>query len=446
MKLSSAISHHWPCQPALGMGRSSARTPQKRRSAGAFAPRIALSGILLALALAALPPALNAASPGLSAATHARLAEVQTLMASRDYPRASRQLDALAAEVRGDAYAQAMVLQTYAYLYRAQGEPAKAMDALTRCLALDVLPRAVSQDLRYLLAQLQLNADDSQGAADSLDLWLRVEKSPKAEAFALAGMANARLGRYRRAADLLEQALSRQRTPPEDWQRQLLAVYLTEGRYAPAAQVLTRLIAANPNSKADLLQLAAIDTKLGDQRGALAALELARRQGLLDQPAELSDLAGRYLRLGMPLRAAQLLETAIADGDLPSTREHWERLSDAWLRAKELRRARAALGHALESDADPALQLRRARLAVEAEDWPEVLAAVGAALQSPGFDQPGRAHLLAGMAHDGRREPDAARADFERAAGFPDTREDARGWLAHLDAVAEAADSAAKDR
>lgn len=385
------------------------------------------------LAVAVLtPPLVGAADRRLSEATHNQLAEVHALMEKERFSEALRRLDGLHAAVKSNPYAHALVLQTYGYLHAARADNAKAIEALARCLALDALPREVSQTVRYLLAQVQIEAGDYRGAAGNLEQWFAANSKPSPTAHALAGTAYAYLKQYPAAEKHLAQALSLSEQAPEDWHRRLLAVYLEMERYQAARRLLERMIAAFPQREDYWAQLSAVHSRLDDDRSALAVLELARMRGLLSEEEDLLGLTARYLHLDLALKAARLLEAALSDGSLSAKRETLELLSDAWLQAKEFARARDALDQAARLAADPEIDLRRAQLAAQEEDWKLVLEATSVALTSGRLRRPGQAHLLVGVASYNLGDLDAAMRAFETAAQYHYTRQDAQQWISFL--------------
>jgi len=387
--------------------------------------------LLVSMILTA-PVALGAASDKLSESTYQHLAEAHKLMEQGAYKDAMGRLDALQPALKGDAYEHAMVLQTYGYLYSAQGERTKAIAALNKSLELKALPPVVSQDVRYLLAQLQMTDADYRGAALNLEQWLSREKKPSPEAHALVGTAHAYLKQQASAEKHLEKALSSAGRHPEDWYRQLLALYFEAKRFDAAARLLQRMIAAFPQRKVYWQQLSGVYSKLNDDHAALAVLELARLQGVLSQERDLVNLAGHFQQQNAPLQAAELLETALRDGAVPSTREHWERLGNAWLQAKEVDRARQAFSQTVQLAADPELHLLRAQLAAQKEDWEAVLESASSALESGRIDRPGAAYLLAGVAHFYNGTPNAALHAFEQARTYEGTHQDAQHWIDFL--------------
>ncbi len=385
-----------------------------------------------ALALAGPVTSAGAAVNNLRESTYRQLEKVHAFMEREDHAQALHKLDALSPKVRGMDYERAVVLQTYGYLYTDMAHYARALESIRESLALNALPREATRNLLYLSAQLRVQKADYAGAIADLVKWFAGEKSPRADAHVLAGVAYAYLGDYTAAIEHLELAMNIGSGAQEAHMRQLLAVYLQAHRYRDAAGLLQRVIIHNPGKVDDWRRLSGIYRELSDDRKALAVLDLAHRRGLLKSERDLLMLVNYYLYLDAPGEAAKLLASSLEAGTLASTGDNWELLAGAWSRSREPSRAMQALIRAAALENDPRLHLRRARLAVVTEDWGQVLEAVTAMLSSGTMEQAGEAHLLAGMAHHRRGEDSTALSDFARAEKHPESRAQARQWLDYL--------------
>ena len=393
---------------------------------------------LLALLLAALMRvdawAAGEATNRLSERTHRQLSRVHELMQQRGYDEALAGLDRLRPRVKHKRHAQALLLQTYAYLFANTEQYRKAVDALSQSLALEALPPPATERSLYVLAQLQMAVDDYAGALASLERWFQLAEDPAPDAHALAGTVYAQLRRYPDAATQLSKAIDLSKEPQETWYRQLLAVYYQSSKYGPAATLLEKMIRRFPEHKDYWLQLSSVYRELGNDTQAVAVMELAHVHGLLTRESELVNLARYYLYVGLPHKAAQLLDESLEAGNVTPTADNYELLVDAWLQAREIDRALAASERALESLPHADLYLKRARLLADKEQWSDVIAAVELALAAAELGSPGKAHLLQGIAHYNLRQPAKAKSSFERAGTFADSREQAQQWTRHLSA------------
>ncbi len=353
-----------------------------------------------------------AAQKSLSESTYKQLTKVHELMQKEDYAEALAKLNALRPRVQHNGYEQAVVLQTYSHLYVAMERYALAIESIEQSLALQSLPEDVTRNLLYLSAQLRIAEGDNAGALVDLERWFSGETEPQPAPHALAGVAYSRLEEYPAAIQHLEVAVNTGLKPQELHMRQLLAVYLLAQRNREAAGLLQRIITSYPGRSADWRQLSAIYRQLGDDRKALAVMELAYRQGMLNSAQDLLGLVNYYLYLDAPREAAKLLASLLKKGLLTPNREHWELLAAAWTRSRETLRAIHALSRAASLENDPELHLKRAQLAAAVEDWDQVLMAVADIQRADSLSQFAEVHLLAGIAHHRRGEISSAREAF----------------------------------
>lgn len=330
-------------------------------------------------------------------------------------------------------YENALLLQTYGHLHARQEQYPRAIEALQQCLSLKSLPADATKQSLYLLAQLQLAGSDYRAAAASLEQWFTLEKNPAPAAHALAGTVYAYLEAWLRAVRHLRQAIELARQPDENWYRQLLAVYYDSRQYQAAVDLLQQLITGSPDDKLYLLQLSGVYHELGNDTRAVAVMELAYLRGLLTQETELLNLANYYLYVDLPFKAGQLLEQALRDGSITAGAEHWRLLIDAWIRAREMERALAATQRALDTTPSAQLHMRQAELLAGKEQWSGVIRAIESAFDAGQPDSPGEAHLLQGIAHYRLEQLARAKAAFERARHFDNTRDQAMRWQKNLD-------------
>ena len=400
--------------------------------------RTALTLLLAALLIGMQPlEALSAgaASRQLSEHSYKQLSKIHTLMDKERYPEALAGLDRMRPRVERKPYEHAVLLQTYGHLYARQEQYPQAIAVLEQGLNLAVLPEAASQQALYLLAQLQLATADYQAATISLERWFELEQQPAPAAHALAGTAYAYAKRYPDAVKHLRKAIELSQNPDKNWYRQLLAVYYESSQYQAAVKLLQQLITQSAGDKDYWLQLSGVYRELGNDAQSLAVMELAYLRGLLTEETELVNLARYYLYMELPYKAGQLLEKALREGSINPGIENWRLLNDTWVRAREPGLALAATERAMEFTRDADLHLVRAQLLADREQWTDALREAEAAITIGGLDQPGKAHLLKGIAHYNLQQLHRAQVSFEHARDFEDTLKQAERWLTHVESA-----------
>jgi tetratricopeptide (TPR) repeat protein len=361
--------------------------------------------------------------------TYDALAAIHALIEQGDHAQARARLESISKAGLASQYEKALMLQAQGYLHARQGQHLEAITALQASLQLDSLPSAAAHRARLLLIQMQARVDHHADAARNLDAWLAAERLPPPEVNALAGAVYAWVKRLDDAAERLRLAIDQSNEPDERWYRQLAAVHLHAKRYDKAAALLREMVRRFPAQKAHWLQLAGAYLALEQDDEALAMMELAERRGLSFSEAERLRHVRLLLSNGLPYRAATVLEQGLDDGRITPSTKHWELLSTAWYQAREFPRALAAIEKALQIEPSPNLQLRRAEIAAQLEDWEQVQLASREALAG---DQPrhaGSALLLLGIAHYHREQWTDAQAAFLQAMTYQASRSQAEHWL-----------------
>ncbi|MGH0035068.1 MAG: tetratricopeptide repeat protein [Myxococcota bacterium] len=366
-----------------------------------------------------------------SQAFNAKLQAVNDLLVAEKYVRAAEAADTLARRRGLSDYERALVWQLRAYIAYGGEDVDAAIEAFEKCLALDALPLATQRDLQHDLGQLYMAAERPDAAIVTLEDWIAHAESPSANTHYLAGLAHARKEQWERASQHAARAVALTDTPRPAWLQLLLACHLEQQKWRESARVLERLIAVQPK-KAWWMQLASVYAELGEGERSLATLELAHREGMLDRPSEIENLAQLYLAHSVPIKAARLLEREIAEGRLEASAENLELLGDAWMLAREFEAALPPLVRAAELSDEGKVHLRLAQVYAEREEWPEARRNVVEALAKGGLRDPAEAQLLSGIAHYHVGQRDAARRAFERASASEATRDQARSWLEFL--------------
>ena len=395
-----------------------------------------ISAVLLVLTLAVLP-LLSQAAGGKALSSHAykKLATIQQQMEQGSYNDALAELNKMLKSTGQPDYEQAVVQQMLGYVQIGRESYPAAITAFERSLALQQLPETTEQHLRYNLAQLYLSRGQTEKAITLLESWFEKEDRPSAQAHVLFAQALAQNRQYRQAIPHLQQANSLSDEPHAEWYEALLAMHYELQSYRDCVPLLRKMIRLFPQYPRYWQQLAGVYMALNDEDAALAALELAFRQGVLDSEQALLQLAQLYLSSGIPYKAAHLLEQQIETGKIRNTAQQREMLAHAWSNARERQQAINALEYAMKDDAKPELRLRLAQWYVEAENWRAVTKVLAPLRSQENNQTNAQARLLLGIAHFELGKTELAREAFRRAQQFPKTSQPAQQWLDFIDSL-----------
>jgi predicted negative regulator of RcsB-dependent stress response len=118
---------------------------------------------------------------------------------------------------------------------------------------------------------------------------------------------------------------------------------------------------------------------------------------------------------------------------MPRNAANWQLVGEAWVQAREPRRAIAPLGRALAAGAKAEVALRLARLHLDLEEWDAAASVLETALERGGLQRPDQARLMLGIAEFNRGGHAAARRAFLAAREDGRSGAAAERWLGYLD-------------
>ncbi len=361
-----------------------------------------------------------------------RLEECFEALDRNDYVAARQPLDDMRhRKGRLNDHEEAVMWQAYGYVFAGQEQYQNAARALELALSLDALGESQSMSTRFDLGQLYMLTEQWDKAITTLVDWYERSEDPPANAEYVVALALAQRERWKEALPYARRAVDKSDPPRESWLQLLLQIHFAQDEKQEMLPVLEQMIELYPK-KEHWLRLYGLFNELGEEDKALAALEVAYTDGLLDRANELVDLARLYAYHELPYSSAMVLEKGIADGTIDPDHDVWDLLANSWLQAREYDKALEPLARAASSDDDGESYVRLAQVYIEREDWSDARQALDQALEKGGLTDPGRAHLLLGIAHFGDSQPMAARSEFQRAQQYDRTRDVATKWLQHV--------------
>ena len=365
-----------------------------------------------------------------------KLGSAQQQLADEQYAECLATLGKMKERESLSAQEKALMWQTYAYVYSAQGNYEKAAGAFEQCIEMNGLPEGAQLDAQYNLAQLYVFLERFQKAVTLFAAWMAAAENPAPSAHYMYAIALTQNEDTQLATQQARMAVTKSPEPKEPWLELLLSLYLQQKQYRNAVVVLDQLVERFPK-KVYWTQLSAVHSELGEHRKALAALEVAYRQGMLTKDQELVTLAQLYLYNEIPYKAAEVLETGLESKTIDGDADAWELLATSWLSARERMRAMGPLERAARLANDGELYARLANVQIDQEQYAAARDSLTNALRKGKLKDPGNAHLLLGIASVSDGQWDQARKAFESATQYEKAREAARQWLGYIDAEME---------
>lgn len=388
-----------------------------------------LAAALLAGAVAHSGGALSAS---ISPSTYKKLTEIQELLGASDFVVAKQQLQELNGKVADNSLSKAIVLQTWGYAEMASNNYVAAVEKFRASLALEKLPESAALNVRYMMAQLYASEGKFADALKEAKLWFAKLEKPKPNESMFMANILAQMKRYDEAISYARRAIAEAEKPRESWYQLVLAAYFETKRYPHASDTLKQLINGWPEKSDYWEQLASVYMLMDRHKEALASLQLAWEQGLLDKESTIKSMVQMAFNQKVPERGARLLTAALDSEALPRNAEYLELLAKAWSQAREKNeaaKAYEALG-AIEENGDAAI--KQAKILMELQRWQDAEAALKRALDK-GLQSPAKAWLLLGISQVEMGRFSTGKASLKKAQAFEKVRSQAKAWMGYAD-------------
>ena len=335
-----------------------------------------------------------------------------------------------------DPYARSSATRHLARHYVQQQDYASAIDYYRQALAAEGLSDIANREMLRELAQVYLLVDNYREAAATLERALRIKLVPAAGDFLLLAQARYKLQDYVGVVAALDGIAANGLTLEIIQMRQALALYYRAGAYEQCEEILKQLLKFEPKEASHWHQLAAVYLQQNKRRQALDHLVLAMEQGIAFSEQDLMLLVDLQAINGNPYGAAQLLEQAMATGQLPADAANQRKAFELWFQARERHRATRALEKAAQSSGDTELYLYLAQLQMEDQQWQAVEQTVLTSCQEQLQDRyVSRANLYLGVSLLKQGRETAARQVLINATLIGGANEQAGQWLQFMQAA-----------
>lgn len=373
-------------------------------------------------------------TPALREKVYKQLTEAQELGEAEQFGQAISILDKLSRQDDLNSYEKAQMYNFYAFIYFQQENYQGAIQAYENVRIQPELPEAMETQAIYALGQLYFTVENYPKAIDLLEQWFRTASNPGSGPYVFLSQAYYQQKKYREAVGPLDKAIAianeKGQEVKENWLLLKRVYHYELKEYQTVADVLNQLIARFPKREY-WNQLSSVYGELEDTKRQLAVLELANMQGYLDRSQDLRNLAQLYMMNGDPLRGAQTLEKAVADGIVENDLANLRLLAQAWSAAREDDKALPVLKRAAQISSDGKLDLRIAYSYMNIDDYDAAATSVREALRKGGLRNADEARILLGTALFNNDKLKEAKEVFQ-AAETGGSAKRAGQWLSHI--------------
>jgi tetratricopeptide (TPR) repeat protein len=285
----------------------------------------------------------------------------------------------------------------------------------------------------FQIAQILMAQEKWGEAIVALKGWLAKTPNANASVYYLLAVAYYQSNDYQSALAPAEKAISMAEKPQESWLQLLLALRIQREEYKLAIPLVKSLIALTPEKKTYWIQLSGMYAELEDYENAVIPLQLALRAGLLTEEGEIKRLADLLLYNQIPYRCGKTLTEAIDAKKVKADQKVMETLSNCWIASREYDKAIGPLTRAAEMSSDGRLFVRLGEVHVQRGEWAKATDALGKGVNAGNLKNLPDAQVLMGIAFYNQKKLKEAKTWFERARQSGKTKDQADGWIRHID-------------
>lgn len=371
----------------------------------------------------------------LSEPQHKKIQKYSEMMADSKYSQAKSGLNAMLNKTReNETYLKSVIYQLLGHIASSQDDLASTSRYFKMAIDLDALPNATHFDMMLQRAQIIMMNGDNKGALGALDAYFAQTDEIPDKAFVIKAQAHARLKQFQETKVAIKRAIELSDKPIEGWYQLLLASHSELSEYQQMVGVLEVLIKLKPEKKSYWVQLAQVYYTLKQQKKALAVYELAYEKGLLNEERDFAQFYQYYSLNEIPYKAAFFLEKFLKEKKLKANFKRFKQLGSLWYQARETDKALVAYAEASKLADNGEMDLTRAYLYLDKEDFKSARSALKSALNKGGLKpkKMGNCWLLLGMSEASLKNYDQARQALNKAQKYEHVRDDAGQWLNHL--------------
>lgn len=358
-----------------------------------------------------------------------RLEKVDNAVAKKEYVEAQGLLDELAENEELNPHERALMHQSRGQVLALQKKYAGAAESFAKCLEQDALSPESTANVQYNLGQMYMVTEQYGAAIAVMEQFLAGGREATHQIHQMLAGAHVQEGTFEKALPHAQALLDEEDPDTEASLQLMLAIRVQLKQYGEAITLLKTLVHRFPEKKSYWMQLSAAYAQNEQNDRALATLALAYKQGYLEEEGELMQLVHRYLGEGLPLKGATLLATEMKDKRIARSAKTLELLANAWMAARRVEEALAAMEAAAEVAKGGEVYLRLAQVYAQEELWVRAAQAASRAVSRGKLKDAGSAYLVLGMAHYQNGARSAAREAFAKARSHAKSQAAAQQWL-----------------
>lgn len=372
------------------------------------------------------------ATQAVNASIHKRTQRAQKYIASKDYKSAIEILEGAVKSASNYPYSQATVYQQLGYSYAQMENYKKALPAFRKALEMNVLPKHITLQVMFSLAQLMSMNKDSKNALDLMQGYFIINDKPVAGAHVFLATLYNDMKNKDKALFHVEQAIAMEKKPQENWLTFAVFLNYEKKNYTKAADYLKKLVGIDIKKKNYWTQLAGNLIELGREKEAQAVLELAYKMNHLTLEGEIKNVVALMQMSGMPFQGAILLEKALSDKKVKGDKDSYRLLSQLYIAARESDKAIKPLSKAASLSKDGNLYADQGRVFMAKEDWKKALEAYNLSFKKGKLKNKGKIHVQKAITLINLKRYKEASDQLNIALKFKDAEQEAKNWISYI--------------
>lgn len=320
-----------------------------------------------------------------------KLEQMNELYSNDDLAGARAVADEILADPEANDYEKAYSAQFAGQAAYDADELQAAVDYMQQVVDLDALDNNSHFNAMLNLAQMQSSAEQHEAALATFDRYLTESGSTDPQDLVMKGQTLYLLERYTDAAQAIQQAIDASPEPNPQWQALLMQVYVESGDNAGAIRMAEQVVAAKPDDRRALLNLAVVYSQADMPEKSIEVLERLRAGGQLETANEYNQLYVTYLNMeGQERQAAAVIDEGLERGVLKPDLGTYTALAQAYYFSDQAAQAIEAYRKAAPLDEDGETYLNLAKVLYQEDRASEAAQAAQQALDK-GVSQPDQA-------------------------------------------------------
>jgi tetratricopeptide (TPR) repeat protein len=324
---------------------------------------------------------------------------------------------------------KAYVTRFLAVMYAQKGDEVNSIKHLKEAIEPDVLSENDHGEAIKLLADLQMQTKDFDGALANYAKWMDFTGKEDANTYVKITQAYYELGSLDKMIVPADKAI----TLYGDKHNQnpyilKLTSYYERKMYKDGVNVLETVLQIFPDKKQWWTQLGMFYLLVEDYQKGVQTLDLAYKQGFLEKESQIKTLASLYSQNEAPYKAAILLEKNIASGLVTRDDKNLSIIANAWHAAQHIDKAAKYYGELAKMTGEARHYRKQGMLLKQDEQFAKAIVAFDKALEL-GVKGSGRIYQSIAESYFYLEKYKPAYVAIKEAMKDPKTRKSSRGWV-----------------